>query len=194
MLSEDKKSIKIIGGETYIGGEVSLVENIDEWELDLATWQWKQLTHKEWRVFEFKRKDKEWNNLYNIRSALFALEAGWEKDYKKKLKDLTKKLGFTPNVESIKELYLPNIEHKIITMDRLKDYSIIEVEGVKIRFKEDMYSIIMTIEGSLDNKHIESIKKYLLEKLGEVEGCAYVVTEVLRDRDMVQKVKTQSNR
>ena len=180
ILSDDKKHIKIVGGKIDLGGKASLVENIDEWELDLETWQWSRLTHRKWRQFEFKKPGFTRNNLFKIRSALFSLEAGWEKEYKKEIKTLTKEIEFEPNVALVKELYLPDIEHKIIEMDKYTDTYIFSVKGVRVRFNEDMSSIAMTIEGELDSKYIEAVKNSVLSKLKELEGVDFIFREIKR--------------
>ena len=178
ILSEDKKSIKIIGGEIDLGSDKSLMENIDEWELDLESWTWKQLTKKCWRQFEFKRRDNNFNKLFNIRSALFSYEANWDEKYKNDMKELTNELGFKPDVTLIKELYLPNIKHKVISLD---EPYIVSIDGVKVRFDEDMHTIKMTVEGKLKDKYIEEIKNSVLSKLQKLEGVDYIFKEIARD-------------
>ncbi len=176
-LSEDKKSIKIIGGEVDLGSDKSLIENIDKWELDLESFTWKQLTHKCWRQFEFKRKDNKFNNLFNIRCALFSHEANWDEKYKNDMKELTNKLGFEPDIALIKKLYLPNIEHNVVSLD--EPYIII-VDGVKVRFNEGMRAIKMTVEGNLKDKNIKEIKNSVLNKLRKLEGVDYIFKETTR--------------
>ena len=181
ILSKDKKSIKILGGEIATGSDASLlVENIDEWELDLNTWEWKRLTKKEWRQFELTREDKKLNNLFWVRQTLFSLEAGWQKEYKRQRKHLKKEIGFVPDVLLVKELYLPDIEHKIVEQNERNDTYIIDINGVRVRFNEEMHSISMTIEGDLEDSIVQSLIKSIIGKLKALEGCEYTFEEIGR--------------
>jgi len=178
VLSGDKKSIIISKGEIWYADDKPLLENINEWKLDLTTWQWEQLTDKQWRRFEFRREDEKLNRLFNLRQALFALEAGWEKDYKKELKSLKKKLNFEPDVAILKELYLPDIEHKVLENETHGDERKIEINGVVVRYNEDMHSIIMTVEGNLESDIIENINRQVAQKFSLLEGEKYTIREL----------------
>ena len=175
ILSEDKKSIKIIGGQIDVGGNRSLIENIDEWELNVKTWEWRQLTDKQWKRFEIKRKDNDFNHLYKIRNVLFDLEHNWQDDYTKALEYFKEELGFHPNIKLIKELYFPNIPYNIVVeKDNYRVYKI-EVKGIIVRFNEEDDAIVVTIEGYLEDKYIDEIIRDTLEKLSILERCEYVV-------------------
>jgi len=178
VLSEDKKSITISKGEIMYAEDKPLLENINEWKLELTTWQWEQLTDKQWRRFEFRREDEKLNRLFNLRQALFALEAGWEKDYKKELKSLKKELNFEPDVMILKELYLPDIEHKVLENETHGDETKIEINGVVVRYNEDMHSIIMTVEGNLESDIIENINRQVAQKISLLEGEKYTIREL----------------
>jgi len=179
VLSEDKKSITINKGYIVYNNDEAPIENFNEWRLDLTTWQWEQLSNKQYKIFEFKREDESFNSLFKLRQALFSLEAGWKKEYQKELKNLKKELGFEPNVAMVKELYLPSdIKYRIISNETFGDEIKIEIKGTIVRYKEDIHSIIMTVEGDLDDTIIENINIQVAKKLTALEGKRYIVREL----------------
>ena len=52
----------------------SLLENIDQWRLDIAAWQWTQLTDRKWQQFAVHREDKKPLNLFGYSCLEFDLK------------------------------------------------------------------------------------------------------------------------
>jgi len=166
------KHIIVKKGKVDLGKDYPLRENIDDWELDINEWQWRPITSRKWTRWAITRSDQDMNHLWDIRQALFNLEANWIKDYDKKLAELTIELGYSPDVNVIKSLYSPDIPY--IALPEIEDeYNIfrISINGITIRFVEDMDVIQATVEGALPDDLIERIKKDTLDKISALENA-----------------------
>lgn len=159
-------------GKIDLGKDSPLRENIDDWELDIEEWQWRAITNRKWARWEVTRSDQEMNHLWGIRQALFSLEANRIHDYDKELAELTIELGYSPDVNLIKKLYSPDVPH-IVLPEIEEEYNAfrISINGITIRFVEDMYVIQVTVEGVLPDDLIERIKKDTLEKIAAIENA-----------------------
>lgn len=174
ILSEDNTSIKIVGGN-FVESE-NLLENIDEWELDLETFKWTRLTDRKWKCWEVKRKDKQHNYLWDIRNELFEIS------YLSKLPDEDKKmenvLGYPIDLKKVEEIYqfkeFPSYQKIPKDYDNTSFYRI-KINDITIRFDEKRYRILVTIEGDLEDEIIEILQNKLLKKLAELENCEYVL-------------------
>jgi hypothetical protein len=176
ILSSDNKSIAINNGEVDVGSEHSLRENIDDWSLNIFEWRWDRLSEKKWTRWEIKSRNKTYNHLWDIRRALFSLEANWENDYKNKMDELSRELGYLPDVKLVKKIYTPDIPHKILPIVD-DEYNIfrISINDVTVRFVEEMYYIQVTVEGKLPDSVIEHIKQYTLNKISILENSTYEI-------------------
>ena len=54
----------------------------------------------------------------------------------------------------------------------------IDVQGTTVRFDEDMYSVVVTIEGSLPAKATDAILSGLQDRLSQLEGVSYCVRQI----------------
>lgn len=177
-LELEKNRLVIKKGEIYLGKDHPLIENIQDWELDIKEWQWRLLTNRKWTRWYITRSDCHWNHLWEIRQALFSLEANWTKSYDKELAELKAELGYSINVSAIKKLYFPDVPH--LTLPKIEDeYKTfrISINDIVVRFVEDMDVVQITVEGVLPDDVIERIKKDTLDKLSALENspCKLVV-------------------
>lgn len=178
-LSTDKKILTIKNGKLDIGKNKNLIENIDDWQLKLSDFNWVRLTDRNWMRWEIKRNDKTANHLWEIRQALWSYEVNWKKDYEKAIKELSVKLGKTPNLDVIKKLYNPNINHEIIPKDE-DEYAVyrISIEGIIVRYVEGHHAIQVTIEGELPSYIIEQLTNDLLHKFSLLENTECIVEAI----------------
>lgn len=198
-LAEDNKSILITGGNIYpADDELPIIENIDDWRLNVEDWSWERLTERNWPLFEITRTDGERNKIWEIRQVEFELRygdhpellAGYKKltqdtDPKtiKKLQAATK-FRLPKNTKALDALYHPdNIPHQRIPEretdedeeDDLSEFGVtrIDVQGTNVRYKEDSHNFMMTIEGDLAKETIDALVEDLVGKLSRVEGVEY---------------------
>jgi len=175
-LSEDKQTVMISKGKIDLGSDSSLQENIDDWSLNLTTWEWKRLTTRKWTRFEINRCHKKANHLWEIRQALWALETNWQDNYDKDITSLEKELHYKPDVKLIKTLYSFNLEHTALQedFDESGVYWLF-IDGIKVRFVEEMDGLQVSIEGELAENIINCLVQSLLTKLSVLENSTFEV-------------------
>ena len=172
VLNEDGSSILIRQGKLDTGGkDGALIENIDDWRLSLADWRWEKLTNRQWQQWEVRRSDRKGNHLWQIQQALWYREVHWEKEFREQMDQLSQEFGVSPDLDLAEKLYCPAISHEEISR-KDDEYNIyrIKVDGVVVRFVQEMASIQITIEGDLPQKTIDAITSELLGKLTALEN------------------------
>lgn len=182
-LSEDGSSILIQGGKLDRGGEnKSLVENIDDWRLHLDDWRWERLTERKWPRWEVRRKDGKPNHLFEYEQAVWAKripELGKANRELAKMKQeneipsLEEELGKPLDLELFDRLYKPPVAYEALGKSE-EEYNVcrIKVEGVVVRYVEEMDAVQMTVEGELPQKTLDALTHDLLDKLSRLENAA----------------------
>ncbi|MDD5271671.1 MAG: hypothetical protein PHU14_03015 [Methylovulum sp.] len=170
-LSSDRKSITLKKGLLDVGNQRPLIENIDDWQLNLDDWNWVRLTDRKWTRWEIKRCDRKRNHLWEIRQALWELDVNWQDDYEKSLKKLTEALGKSPDFKWAKELYTPDVPHQLLPEieDEYNVYRLV-INGVTVRYVEHRDSIQVSVEGVLPEDLIERLKEDTVKKLAWLEN------------------------
>lgn len=183
-LSDDGNSILVKSGNIWTGPEVGLIENIDDWRLDLKTWAWERLTDRKWPLFSFSRADGENSVLWDMRQYIWQQQFA-KMDFSEVLKEMDanaqamikEAFEYSPpkDAEALELLYKPSTVQHMELPKREEEHSItrIKVEGVTVRYEEDMAGVMMTVEGKLPEPTIDLLRVDLLDKLGRVEGADY---------------------
>jgi hypothetical protein len=181
-LSERGYSIVIRRGLLERGnpGE-SLVENLDDWRLDLGSWKWEQLTERHWKRWEVRRKDHRRNHLWEYARVL------WEKqnpEFTRAVEgigptSLQAALCAEPNFELFESLFRPGLPHEAVP-EVEGEYNVkrIRVEGIVVRYLESGYAIQCTVEGQLPESVVQLLKQDLLEKLSVLENAPCELIEI----------------
>lgn len=182
-LTEDRRSLIIRGG-LVSSPDQDLIENIDDWKLDLASWQWSRLTDRQWPLWDFEPADGESNQLWEMRHALWEEEFGKPKlddlgmDLDDELRETMKEMMDHPlpkDREALATLYQPEgLEFETLPENE-DEFNIhrIRVEGVVVRYQEDSSSIRMTVEGKLADRLLDKLVSDLKGKLERIEGKKY---------------------
>lgn len=178
-------------GVVIRGGEIqckdAVVENIDDWILELQSLQWSRLTDRRWPRFQIVRKDGEMNNLWQMRMDLdltdFDSNLGLPEETRESVQqslESVRNLG-TPNKPDpilLARLYRPEVDH---APEQLEDedsgqYGVyrIVVDGVIVRYVEDFHSIAVTVEGRLPESTLDRLISDLVSKLTRLEGAEFV--------------------
>lgn len=178
-LVEDETYIVIEKGKIDGGDKPSLVENIDDWRLNLKSWKWERLTKRNWVRWEILCPNTERNHIWWLRQALWYSEAGWKQDYEEYCGEIIREIGLMPDLELLKTLYNPQIPHQVLP-EREEEYGVyrILVNGVVVRFVENMFTIQVTVEGELPDTIIRELKKDLLTKLSILENTACEIFDI----------------
>ncbi len=176
--SEDEKSIIVTKGKIYTGKGQALKENVDDWKLSLDDWGWERLTGRNWTQFEIRRKDHGGLHLFLIRTALWNLKLGQEDQYQEMMSNMSELLGHHPDVKRIEDLYHFDMEHTDLHGDE-EVYNLFycDIDGVRVRFTEEQYSLQIVMEGRLSNEQESLIKGQLLDKVSTLVNSPCEVEE-----------------
>ncbi len=178
-LADDGRSILIQGGKLDRGDpDKSLVENIDDWKLHLSDWRWERLTERRWPRWEVRRKDGERNHLFDYQQAVWAKKipelgkAGQELNKNLKIPTAEEELGKPLDLELFDHLYKPTVAHEVVVKSE-DEYNVVRVkiEGVLVRYVEEMDNIQMTVEGDLPQHTLDALTRDLLDKLSVLENA-----------------------
>jgi len=170
-LNEDASAIVVSGGNLLT--EDGFLENIDDWSLSLADFSWTRLTVRKWTRFQVARCDKASLHLWSYEMRKFALDhpgAGFDRE-----NDLADEIGTEPNMDAYESLYRPQVTHTPLDpkdeCDEDWRTKRINVEGVQVRYVDDMDHVTVTVEGNLDRTIVEALAEDLQAKLALVENA-----------------------
>ena len=93
----------------------------------------------------------------------------WEDTYKESIKRLAIEIGKEPDLDLINVLYSPDVPHSQMPQQEYNVFRI-NVDGVIVRYVEDLYNVQVTVEGNLPEDVIEKIKSDVLEKFSLLEN------------------------
>lgn len=169
-LSDDGSTIVVSGGEVMT--EDGFLENIDEWSLSLRDFSWTRLTMRRWVRFQVARIDQSGLHLWQYEMRRFAIEhprSGLDRE-----DDLADEIGTEPDMEAYASLYTPTVSHSPIDPDPENDddwrEKRITIDGVLVRYTDDMDRLTVTVQGDLPKEVIESLAVDLKEKLERIEN------------------------
>lgn len=176
-VDSDGSRILIRGGRVLEETLPVLIENLDCWELRVADGIWTRVERCAWPRWCMTRTEGRSNALWAMRQMLWSRSVGWLESEREERARLDPLLGAGADPDRIETLYSPPIAHRSIPQD-LEEYEgfatwRIEVDGVIVRYREDMRGVQMTIEGELPETTRTILVEDLRTKLSAVEGCDY---------------------
>jgi hypothetical protein len=180
-LIDGGRSVLVTGGLRWMS-DGKLVENIDDWRLELDTWTWERLTRRTWPRFEVRRADGRRNELWEMRQALWHLDhdGAWAEGEESRDRP---SYPMPRDRKALEELYQPAaLVHRRLPQDLdAFDVHRIEVDGVIVRYKEGFDEVGLTVEGDLPDETVAALCEDLLDKLRRASGVDYVATPLSAD-------------
>jgi len=176
-LVEDGRALLVRGGHICGPRWPSVVENIDDWRLDLHTGRWERLTRRLWPRFSFVRADGCQNHLIWLRRRLSDRASGRPEDSDGFRARHLSHLGPNPRIDLLETLYTPDVPHSK-RPDGHRVYRLC-VEGVTVRYVEGWHDVRLTVEGVLPDRTVEMIRLDLLTKLTAIENTAIDCIQVM---------------
>ena len=182
ILSDDARSILVRGGKLDRGRKYrSLVENIDDWRLHIGEWRWERLCERLWPSWEVRRKDGRGNHLFDYDQVVWSKRIPELGKFDGELAQLNKaleipslreELGQLPDLDLFARLYKPPVAHEAMAGSE-DEYNVhrIKVQGVVVRYVEEMHSIKITVEGDLPEEILEALARDLVGKLSALENA-----------------------
>jgi hypothetical protein len=188
-LSDDGRTIVIRGGKIVRGtvGAQELLENADDWRLDLSTWRWDRLTERRWTQWRISRADGQPNRLWQLHSAWTLRDRRWATEYREsmetmirgQMEELTKEYGSVPDLELFGTLYRPPVRHEELP-DVAGEYGVrrIALDDTIVRYIEQPHAVQLIVEGVLPDIVIAELTSDLRSKLARIENTEYVVRKL----------------
>lgn len=175
-LSDDRQRIVVRGGSVLatIDGASCILENNDEWTLELATLRWTHSKRVQWSQWEVEREDQRSHHLFDYSSMRFYLSkpSDWSRE---QLAKLEAAVGGPPDLALYDALYTPPVAHERRPEgDESRRVVRHMVQGVCVRYVEELHSIRIIVEGALEPKINEAIVEDVRAKLSALEGTACV--------------------
>lgn len=167
-LSEDGHTIVVTGGSLWLGENCSMVENLDSWSLNVSSGHWTRLTSLDWQQWSMRRADRKFNRLWELRRALWAHEnphCGISDDWK--FEDV-------PNFAELAKLYRMDDCEPPTKGEECDEYNLI-MDGITVRFTENMYSVDVLVKGCLSPDRLEALQACTLATLSKLEGAAWEI-------------------
>ena len=170
--------IIVTGGEIWLGSELPIVENFDEWALNLKTLIWKNISKKDWQVFMVQRKDIGLLHLNEYQT--LANEANQSSESYQFIFDrIYQDTGKNPDLALFSQLFSPPIDHEIDESEQDYGAFSIVIDGIKVRYKTDWEHIQVYIEGKLPPHKVELLQENLRHKLSKLENFACEVKDLV---------------
>lgn len=181
----ENDAILIRGGEVY--DEEGILENIDDWMLDLQSLRWTRLTDRQWPRFELVREDGEMNSLWQLRHAVMMRDmlsqGAWGAEVVDTMQGSLNVLDapaipLDTAAPLLERLYRPAIAHDVVPRDEdnFDEHNVyrIKVDDVIARYVEDSHSVVLTVEGELPPATLDRLVSDLRTKLSQLEGSKYL--------------------
>ncbi|MDX1679831.1 MAG: DUF3817 domain-containing protein [Akkermansiaceae bacterium] len=160
-------AIVLSGGKVWVGEEEELIENFDDWQLDLGSWKWKRIAQRKVSIHIVEREDGEEGRLFELsmwESDQLIGGTGFSFDIPKeqwrqmskeeqkemkamrksmrKLKDLTPELDdHAPpaDIEAYQTRYQPGgiNYHKLEPDEDDFPSALLQIDGVRVRYQEE---------------------------------------------------------
>jgi hypothetical protein len=176
-LSADGRAIAVTGGsvEVDVSGARHLVDNPDDWSLDVATLSWTRHTDRRWQQWELRRADGSANELWRREMAYrFGGKGAHDPWLFEKLGDPEAVLANRPLYEA---RYSPPVAHERLPDDEETPAVLRRVvENVVVRYVEEMHAVRVVVEGALAQPLVDTIVDDACSKLAALEGGPYAKT------------------
>lgn len=169
------RSIVVRGGSVYDGAR--LVENIDDWSLDLESLAWTRLTVRDWQRWSMRPTRASRTFLSELR------HMKWEADNPSfrstRVATARDELGGEPELERLDTLYRFADAEVLEQGDSFNVYRI-RLDGVLVRFTEDWSRIDVVVEGTLSDTRLRGLQKHVLDDLRALHaGAPWTLEAVL---------------
>lgn len=165
----------------------SMLDNIDDWLLELPSLRWRRLTRRPFQQWHVRRKDAEPLMLFEMESLAFELEhpdASWAVSSSERLGARREHFDlalfgqlFRPPVDG--EVEEPDARSLADDDDEEDDFadntrydrSHLRIGETLVRYADDRIAIAVKIEGPLSEADTQAILDDLIDKLGRLQGA-----------------------
>lgn len=175
-LLADEQVIVLRGGKLHTGdANLPLVDNVDDWELNLRNWQWRRLTQRNWPCRIISRQDGRMNHYWEIEQAVWSRRLKSGNQFHTQMQELEQKLGQRPDLELFSALFRPTLPHETLP-EQDGEFQVfrIQIEGVVVRYAVEMHCLQMRVEGNLSEAMVDALIADLVSKWSTIENHPFV--------------------
>jgi len=174
VLSADGGALIIHGGKIWFGDDRTMQDNIDAWSLDVDSGHWTRLTALDWQRWTMRRVDRRPNRLWDVRQAL------WRRDHPRAGLENMWRHDDAPDFDALAALY--RLDETMPAPEKGSNHNdfCVVVDGVRVRFTEDLYSVQAIVEGRLSEARLDALRRKTLATLERLDGSVWEI-EVPRE-------------
>jgi hypothetical protein len=171
VLTDDGRAIILSGGTLWRGHDISMIENIDSWSLDVGTGRWTRLTARDWQRWTMLRVDRKPNRLWDTRQEL------WRRDHPWPDQVSYWKFDDAPDFEALAALYRIGDDSPMPAQGCAYNVFNTMIDGLKVRFTEDRIHVQAIVEGRLREDRLSTLQRRLLVTLGRLDASEWEIEE-----------------
>jgi hypothetical protein len=155
-----------------------LIDNPDDWSLDLETHLWTRQTDRRWQQWELRHSDGSDNSLWR-RDMAYRYGGDGKKFDPWLFEGLGDPAALLANRPLHEARYSPPVPH-----EKLPDGEDVPlvlrrvVFGVVVRYVEQPSVVRLVVEGTLEEALVDTIVDDACTRLAALEGCTYTKTRV----------------
>jgi hypothetical protein len=168
-LEADGCTLVVRGGEIWLGKDRTLQENIDQWSLDVERGRWTRLTVLDWQRWTMVRVDRRPNRLWDTR------QERWRRDNPWPGSQSYWKHSEAPDFEALEALY--RLDAASPPPETGSEYNVflVTVDGVRVRFTEDSWSVQAMVEGRLSDERLDHLRRTTLATLARLDASEWEI-------------------
>jgi len=180
-LSADGTTITVGGGERFVhaDGHDEILENHDDWSLDLGRLVWTRLTERRWQQWTLARADGSVNTLFTL--WCMSMHRGGRSAFdREQLEQHERELGWLPDLDLYAARHAPPFAHTALPeadTDAPMGGRIV-VDGVTVRHVESSFDVKITIEGELPPEQVAILIEDARSKLETLDRSPYVARKI----------------
>jgi hypothetical protein len=183
-LAADDSAIVVRGGQrvvTSVNGTSRIVDNADDWSLDLSSSTWSRLTNRRWQEFELARADGTTNQLFTIWCMSWHAEGTTAFDREQREHHATQ-LGRVPDFALYALRFAPPLAHaRLPDLEDAPRATQLLLDGVKVRYVEGSSAVRIIVEGVLEADALATLLEDARAKLERLERTPYLARAILSE-------------
>lgn len=174
----ENNNIQIMSGEIWQDKESE--KNNTVWHFDLNTLSWAKKHEQQHINFQCRCEDNGYMQLDMFRELKKSIALNNKIEIERNSSYLREELGHDFNNNVLDDLYdFPFTDEPLQHYEFGSTYYYWTiVDGVKVTFEEDIFSLLVHIEDRITDKHLSALKKHLVRVLTKLHGKPFVIDTV----------------
>ncbi|SHH06465.1 hypothetical protein [Massilia sp. CF038] len=177
-LSTCGSRLLVTGGERMPAARMHWEKNLDQWQLDLGTWEWHCTQVSDWQRCILAPVDRKPNHLFAFRTVIWEQER-WSDSADAALAALTGQLGMAPDLALFEARYCFDGAGRTLAWTEEDDYNVfrVVVDGIVLRVTEGGCPVSVVVEGRLAAGRFEALMASLAATFTRLTGRVWAVQQ-----------------